>query len=58
MSFQPLYLLRQALLFLMYFAAWTQVHQGDIWRVDGSKYDMIYLFQRPERMPLADKAPA
>lgn len=32
---------------------WAQVRQGDIWRADWSKYDMVYLFQRPESMPRA-----
>ncbi len=53
MSFKPLYLLREALLFLMFTAAWAQVRQGDVLRADGSKYDMIYQFQRPDSMPRA-----
>ena len=32
---------------------WAKVRQGDIWRADWSKYDMVYLFQRPESMPRA-----
>ncbi len=29
---------------------WAQVTQGDIWRVDWSGYQLVYLFQRPESM--------
>jgi SAM-dependent methyltransferase len=29
------------------------VRQGDIWAVDWSGFDMVYLFQRPESMPRA-----
>jgi SAM-dependent methyltransferase len=32
---------------------WANVHQGDIWMVDWSGFDMVYLFQRPESMPRA-----
>lgn len=32
---------------------WAVVRQGDIWRVDWSTYDLVYLFQRPESMPRA-----
>ena len=32
---------------------WARVRQGDIWAVDWSGYDMVYLFQRPESMPRA-----
>lgn len=32
---------------------WAQVRQGDIWRVNWSGYDLVYLFQRPESMPRA-----
>lgn len=32
---------------------WARVRQGDIWRVDWSPYDLVYLFQRPESMPRA-----
>lgn len=31
----------------------AHVVQGDIWRADWSRYDMVYLFQRPESMPHA-----
>ncbi len=29
---------------------WATVRQGDMWLVDWSGYDMVYLFQRPESM--------
>lgn len=29
------------------------VQRGDMWRVDWSPYDLVYLFQRPETMPQA-----
>jgi hypothetical protein len=29
---------------------WARVRQGDIWLADWSRYDMVYLFQRPESM--------
>jgi hypothetical protein len=29
---------------------WAQVRRGDIWRADWSRYQMVYLFQRPESM--------
>jgi hypothetical protein len=32
---------------------WASVARGDIWRADWSRYDMVYLFQRPESMPRA-----
>lgn len=32
---------------------WAQVRQGDIWRADWSRYDVVYLFQRPESMDRA-----
>jgi hypothetical protein len=32
---------------------WAQVRRGDIWRADWSRFDMVYLFQRPESMPRA-----
>lgn len=32
---------------------WAQVRQGDIWCVDWSPYQMVYLFQRPESMARA-----
>ena len=32
---------------------WARVRQGDIWQVDWSGFDMVYLFQRPESMPRA-----
>ena len=32
---------------------WARVRQGDMWRDDWSRYDMVYLFQRPETMPRA-----
>jgi trans-aconitate methyltransferase len=35
----------------------ARVRRADIWRADWSRYDMVYLFQRPESMPrAADKA--
>ena len=37
----------------------ARVRQGDMWQTDWSKYDMVYLFQRPESMKQAwDKAMA
>lgn len=36
---------------------WARVDGGDMWAVDWSPYDMVYLFQRPESMARAmDKA--
>jgi hypothetical protein len=36
---------------------WARIRQGDIWRADWSRYDLVYLFQRPESMQRAvDKA--
>lgn len=36
---------------------WATVQQGDMWAEDWSRYDLVYLFQRPESMPRAvDKA--
>ncbi len=32
---------------------WAEVRQGDIWRAPWSRYDMVYLFQRPESMARA-----
>jgi SAM-dependent methyltransferase len=32
---------------------WAQVRQGDIWQADWSVYALVYVFQRPESMPLA-----
>ena len=32
---------------------WAQVRQGDMWRVDWSGYQLVYLFQRPESMERA-----
>lgn len=32
---------------------WAKVERGDIWKVDWSGYDLVYLFQRPESMPRA-----
>jgi hypothetical protein len=38
---------------------WARIRQGDMWRDDWGRYDMVYLFQRPETMPRAvDKANA
>lgn len=31
----------------------AHVHQGDMWADDWSRFDMVYLFQRPETMPRA-----
>jgi len=31
----------------------AEVHQGDMWAEDWSRYDMVYLFQRPESMARA-----
>jgi hypothetical protein len=31
----------------------ASVRQGDMWAVDWSRFDMVYLFQRPETMPRA-----
>lgn len=33
----------------------ARIFQGDMWQVDWSGYDMVYLFQRPETMPRADE---
>ncbi len=36
---------------------WARVRGGDMWALDWSPYDMVYVFQRPESMPRAlDKA--
>jgi SAM-dependent methyltransferase len=32
---------------------WAQVVQGDIWVADWSRFDLVYLFQRPESMARA-----
>ncbi len=32
---------------------WATVRQGDMWADDWSRYDLVYLFQRPETMPRA-----
>jgi hypothetical protein len=32
---------------------WARIRQGDMWKDDWSRYDMVYLFQRPETMPRA-----
>ena len=32
---------------------WARVRRGDIWQADWSRYDLVYLFQRPESMPRA-----
>lgn len=32
---------------------WARVRRGDMWGVDWSAYDMVYLFQRPETMSRA-----
>jgi hypothetical protein len=32
---------------------WARVRQGDMWRVDWSGYQVVYLFQRPESMARA-----
>ena len=32
---------------------WASVLHGDIWHEDWGKYEMVYLFQRPESMPRA-----
>jgi hypothetical protein len=32
---------------------WAEVRQGDIWKADWSRYDLVYLFQRPETMARA-----
>lgn len=32
---------------------WATVRRGDIWEVDWSPFEMVYLFQRPETMPRA-----
>lgn len=38
---------------------YARIRQGDIWRVDWSAYDMVYLFQQPMSMPRAvEKASA
>jgi trans-aconitate methyltransferase len=31
----------------------ARVRQGDMWAQDWSRFDMVYLFQRPESMPRA-----
>lgn len=36
---------------------WARVRRGNLWKTPWSRYDMVYLFQRPESMPrAADKA--
>ena len=37
---------------------WARIRQGDMWGVDWSAHDMVYLFQRPETMPRAVKKAA
>lgn len=38
---------------------WASIRQGDMWRADWSRHDLVYLFQRPETMPRAvEKAAA
>ena len=38
---------------------WARVRQGDIWRADWRRFELVYLFQRPESMARAvDKARA
>ena len=32
---------------------WAQVRQGDIWQADWSRYELVYVFQRPESMSRA-----
>jgi hypothetical protein len=32
---------------------WARVRQGDIWQADWSRYELVYLFQRPESMARA-----
>jgi trans-aconitate methyltransferase len=32
---------------------WAKIRQGNIWLADWSKYDVVYMFQRPESMPRA-----
>lgn len=32
---------------------WARIRQGDMWREDWGRFDMVYLFQRPETMPRA-----
>lgn len=32
---------------------WARVRQGDMWAIDWSGYDLVYLFQRPESMTRA-----
>lgn len=32
---------------------WARIRQGDMWRDDWRRYDLVYLFQRPETMPRA-----
>ena len=32
---------------------WATIRQGNIWLADWSRYDLVYLFQRPESMPKA-----
>lgn len=32
---------------------WAKVARGDIWQADWSRYDLVYLLQRPESMPRA-----
>jgi SAM-dependent methyltransferase len=29
---------------------WSDVHQGDLWKIRWRDYDLVYLFQRPESM--------
>ena len=32
---------------------WARVRRADIWRVDWARFELVYLFQRPESMPRA-----
>lgn len=34
---------------------YARIRQGDIWLADWHRYDLVYLFQRPESMPRAVK---
>ncbi len=47
---------------LRFICAWrcpfARVRRADIWAVDWSAYDMVYLFQRPESMPRASEKAA
>ena len=37
---------------------WAQVRRGNIWKIDWSHYQMVYLFQRPESMQRAARKAA